>query len=333
MRDLVNNKVSVIIPAYNAENTIINLLNDLKKQTYCKNLLEIIIVNDGSKDRTSELCRNFCANNSNFILIDKENGGVSSARNKGLEIATGKFVTFFDSDDRCNKDIIKIMVSTMIKTNADLVCCGILEKNKDTVNIYGSDNDLLFNLGNSDLYVKFFNDYWLPVVWNKLYKRELIKESFVEDISYDEDTIFNLQYLKNVKNIACVKDSLYTYNINSENSLTSKGLKDIFDKSKITNPYRRELSCEIFKEDKCVWVACKKIIESIFLEAKYLFNNNIKTDKILSKITERLKDDEVQKSLSHYQELNLQDAVIKELIENRDYVGILNFAIFGFKEK
>ena len=175
MRDLVNNKVSVIIPAYNAENTIINLLNDLKKQTYCKNLLEIIIVNDGSKDRTSELCRNFCANNSNFILIDKENGGVSSARNKGLEIATGKFVTFFDSDDRCNKDIIKIMVSTMIKTNADLVCCGILEKNKDTVNIYGSDNDLLFNLGNSDLYVKFFNDYWLPVVWNKLYRRSCWK--------------------------------------------------------------------------------------------------------------------------------------------------------------
>ena len=326
-----NKKVSVIIPAYNAEKTIGKLLNALGNQTYSKEDLEVIIVNDGSIDATKDICSNFCATHSNFTLINKQNGGVSSARNVGLKYATGEYVTFFDSDDICANDIIEKMAKTMDQTGCDLVCCGIAEKSGGQVEKYGFKGNTLFDLKkDKDTYVKFFNAYWLPVVWNKLYKRDLITQGFVEGISYDEDTIFNLNYMEKVHKVACLKDDLYTYTKDSSASLTNKGLKNIFEKSRTTNPYRINLSKQIFNDDACVWVACRKLIKAIFQEVKYKYDNKCSKEEIINTLKERMQDEEVLNSFKHYKELTLQDAVIKDLFLNKKYKDIVVCAVNGF---
>ena len=110
-------KVSIIIPVYNVEKYLDKCLKSVLNQTY-KNI-EIIVINDGSTDNSLKICKKY--KDKRIVLIDKENGGVSSARNKGLELASGKYITFVDSDDWLELDAIENMVSFIEKENVDFV--------------------------------------------------------------------------------------------------------------------------------------------------------------------------------------------------------------------
>ena len=111
-------KVSIIIPAYNAEKTIKKCLNSVCNQTYEN--IEIIIVNDGSTDNSLDICEEYEKKDDRIIIISKENGGLSDARNKGIDIAKGKYITFIDSDDYVDLEFISIMVSNIEKNNSDI---------------------------------------------------------------------------------------------------------------------------------------------------------------------------------------------------------------------
>lgn len=327
-------KVSVIVPVYNSEEYLNSMLDCLVCQTYPKDLLEIIMVNDGSIDSSEQKCKEYCEKFTNFKLISQKNMGVSSARNTGLLASTGEYVTFLDSDDTFDKRYIELMAKGLEKTNADMVCCGIIEKINNVTNAYGYNQDKLFPITDEQSYVEFFNDYWLPVVWNKLYRKSLIKEYFKADISYDEDTIFNLYYLKNVKNILCINEKLYCYHIRDKgaSSLTALAKRSIFEKSKITNKYRINISKQIFKSKKAVFVACRKIIKAIFQEVKN--NNDAKMSKqqILSIASQRLKDEDVINSFSYFDVIFDCDVVIKDIIENHDLEKLYDCAINGFEK-
>lgn len=324
-------KVSIIVPIYNSEKYLKDLLDCLVGQTYPREYLEIILVNDGSTDSCEKICNEYCKKFSNFKLMSKQNGGISSARNAGLLASTGEYVTFLDSDDICDINYVKAMVKGLEKAGADLVCCGIIEKIDDKTNSYGYKKDKIFELTDEESYVDFFNDYWLPVVWNKLYKRDLILKKFEEGISYDEDTIFNLYYLKSVKRIVCIKEKMYTYFIRkNSNSLTSLGKKDIFEKSKITNKYRINLSKQIFKSKKAVYVACRKLIKAIFQEVQINYESKMEKGKILKIASQRLKDKEVKKSFSYFTIIFDQDKVIKDIIERHDLEKLYDCALNGF---
>lgn len=323
--------VSIIVSIYNSEKYLKDMLDCLACQTYPRDSLEIILVNDGSTDSSLGICQEYQSRFSNFKVVSKSNGGISSARNAGLKVASGKYVTFFDSDDTADLDYVQKMVDAIKKTNCELVCCGIKENIDDVINNYGYDEDKTFELEDESSYVDFFNDYWLPVVWNKMYKKELIDVLFDEGISYDEDTVFNLYYLKKVKKITCIKEKLYTYFIRkNSNSLTQQGKNNIFEKSRITNKYRITLSNEVFKSKRAVYVACRKLIKAIFQEVQYNVNNNLKKDEILKIIELRIEDEEVKKSFSYFTKIFDQDIVIKDIIENKDLEKLYDCAVNGF---
>lgn len=323
--------VSIIVSIYNSEKYLKDMLDCLAFQTYPREGLEIILVNDGSTDSSLDICQEYQSRFSNFKIVSKINGGISSARNAGLKVASGKYVTFFDSDDTADLDYVQKMVDAIEKTNCELVCCGIKEKIDDVINEYGYNEDKTFSIDNENAYVDFFNDYWLPVVWNKMYKKELIDVLFDEGISYDEDTVFNLYYLKKVKKITCIKEKLYTYFIRkNSNSLTQQGKNNIFEKSRITNKYRITLSNEVFKSKRAVYVACRKLIKAIFQEVQYNVNNNLKKDEILKIIELRIEDEEVKKSFSYFTKIFDQDIVIKDIIENKDLEKLYDCAVNGF---
>ena len=119
---MINKKVSIIVPVYNSEKTILRCLDSILNQTY-KNI-EIIIVDDGSTDNSYNLIKSRLNNDHRIKLIKKENTGVSDSRNNGLEITTGEYVTFIDSDDWIELNLIEKMVEVLEKENVDIVCCN-----------------------------------------------------------------------------------------------------------------------------------------------------------------------------------------------------------------
>ena len=113
--------VSVIVPVYNAEETLGCCVESILAQSYEK--LEIILVNDGSTDKSLEICQNFVNIDNRVVVIDKNKGGVSSGRNSGLRTSTGDFVQFVDADDTLKPNMTEKLVETILNTNADIVIC------------------------------------------------------------------------------------------------------------------------------------------------------------------------------------------------------------------
>lgn len=133
-------KVSVIIPVYNDEKYIATCIESATHQTY-KNI-EIIIVNDGSTDNSPNICENFTRTDSRITIIHKKNGGLSSARNAGLKIAKGEYITFLDSDDYLSQDFIKTALNACIETKSDIAVLKMMFVNEeDTQQHFDGDTD------------------------------------------------------------------------------------------------------------------------------------------------------------------------------------------------
>lgn len=115
--------VSVVVPIYNVEKYICECIDSILKQTY--EYLEIILVDDGSPDNCSKICDEYARRDNRIIVIHKENGGLSSARNAGINVATGKYIIFVDSDDTILLDMIQVLVRVAEEKNAEIVSCGI----------------------------------------------------------------------------------------------------------------------------------------------------------------------------------------------------------------
>lgn len=128
-------KISIVVPIYNVEKYLDQCVKSIINQTY-KNL-EIILVNDGSIDNSGKICDKYKRQDNRVIVIHKENGGSSDARNVGIQIATGKYIGFVDSDDYIEKDMYEFLYNNMINENADISCCNrfLLWSNKKQ--IYG----------------------------------------------------------------------------------------------------------------------------------------------------------------------------------------------------
>ena len=119
--------ISVIIPVYGVEKYIVQCLESVINQTY-KNL-EIIVFNDGTKDRSAEIAKEYAAKYSRIKVYDFKNGGLSVARNRGLEIAIGDYISYIDSDDWLDKKMYETLLDAAMKNDADMVKCGIIETN------------------------------------------------------------------------------------------------------------------------------------------------------------------------------------------------------------
>lgn len=224
---MIPNMISIIIPVYNKENTIGRCIESVQRQEYQD--VEIILVDDGSNDSSLEICRKYADKDQRIVIIEKKNGGVSSARNEGIKAATGEYIQFVDADDRISPELTKILYEQLTKYNAQLAICGFVEKCKDGSEIFRKpEKTVLTNVNKMERYVNgLFQNCFLQPCWNKLYVKKYIEKYFQREFSYGEDLLFNLEYLKKIQKIIFISEALYIYdNENSKNSLTAKYRED-----------------------------------------------------------------------------------------------------------
>lgn len=219
-RDRERNKklVSIIVPVYNKEKYLAKCLNSIINQTY-KNL-EIILINDASKDKSLEICKLYQKYDSRIVIIDKKkNEGVSAARNSGLDIARGDYIGFVDADDFIKGNMYEIMVKYIDTYNVDFVQCGAVIDGK---NFWYTDNDVTLFNNNDEIISHFISDYTVSSeVWNKLYKKEFIgNRRFDLKYSKNEDLLFVFDTVKEANKMLLTNRLLYYYEYGKDNSLT-----------------------------------------------------------------------------------------------------------------
>lgn len=207
--------ISVIIPIYNVEKYLQKCVESVLKQSLRD--IEVILVNDGSPDGCDQLIEDLKMKDSRVKTIYKENGGQSSARNAGLEIATGEYISFVDPDDWVEPNMYLKLYERISQTDSDLAICGrksYNEKGSIGTEIIPENRLIDFDLESKSEYIikNFFYPHTASSC-NKLYKRNVITRfglSF-KDVKYvgSEDTLFNYEYLCQIKKIVCLSDTLY----------------------------------------------------------------------------------------------------------------------------
>lgn len=227
--------VSIIVPAYNCIESLECCVGSIRQQTYTN--FELMLVDDGSTDGSGELCDKLAAEDTRIRVIHKPNGGVSSARNAGIDAATGGYITFCDSDDYLEPDYLEALIQAA-ESNPD---CGHIWCCFQTVTGYQKENAAPNYTSAKSLLCYTLQDYmslhemWLDAEpWNKLYRTDIVqtaKVRFPEDLSLGEDWLFNLAYIDASANekIVVVTKPLYNYMRGNDESLDSKYRKDLLD--------------------------------------------------------------------------------------------------------
>lgn len=232
-----NLEISTIIPTYNSQNYIKECIESILKQKFLPS--EIIIVDDGSKDNTLEICKEYEKKYKIIKIIRMPNNqGVSNARNAGIKIAKGNYIHFMDSDDTIENDMYSDFAEIIKKQSIDVVISGIkniyqknnkiiLEEPRDP-KLYNSPEDISNFL--KEICVSEGKIWALNVIWNKLYKKDIIETNnifFNTEINLGEDFIFNCNFFKNINSIKIINKSYYNYFRRDNNSLVSKFRTDI----------------------------------------------------------------------------------------------------------
>ena len=178
--------ISVIVPAYNVEKYIRECLVSLVEQTFRD--IEIVVVNDGSTDKTAQIIDEFARKDNRIKVITQENQGLSSARNRGIEQARGEYISFVDSDDWVDKDFLEKLYNTILKYNADISCASAIRKRKNSEKyrfLYKEEKEYT-TLKDKIKICKVPNCCY---VWNKLYQKSLIENIKFKKGVYFEDML------------------------------------------------------------------------------------------------------------------------------------------------
>ena len=232
----VNDLVSIIVPVFNAQKEVRRCLDSLKEQSYKE--IEVIIIDDGSTDESLNICKEYASVDKRVNVYHIDNQGVSSARNYGIDKATGKWIVFIDADDKLASDAVEIALSIIKDKEVDILCWnsyyetdGKLSKMNSFMpedKVYEHDELTKLSYGlycnNRD---EYYGDYF-RAVWGKLFKTSLIKDNrimFPSGIRIGEDALFLLECFNHADRVRLVNLFLYYYNYNAF-SVTGKYKKD-----------------------------------------------------------------------------------------------------------
>lgn len=217
---MVYDKISIIVPIYKVEDYLDRCISSIVNQTY-KNI-EIILVDDGSPDQCPNICDEWTKKDNRIIVVHKANGGLSDARNTGLNIATGEYIGFVDSDDFISKDMYQVLYNVLIDTNSDIVQCEYIKFTDDSL-INDNQPDCIINEYNvEEALFSLINENPLKqVVWNKLYKRRLFDDIRFEKNKLNEDEFFTYQIFAKANKISYINQALYYY-FSRETSIMGK---------------------------------------------------------------------------------------------------------------
>ena len=272
-------KVSVIIPIYNAEKTIEKTINSIINQTY--KYLEILCINDGSTDKTEKILKKLESKDDRIKIIFQENGGVSKARNTGIENASGKYICFIDADDYIQNDYIKECINILKVENSDLLCTSYMEGNKKI----SVEEKCIQNLNKKKIEEQILSSNYFNTVWAQILKANIIKENklrFNEKIIYGEDLLFNWDFISYAQKITYIDLPGYIYIYNQNGITQSSDIEKVLKKINDTfNVYKKFCRKENEEQIKNI------ILNKLNLNLRRLILNN---EKITYKqITEMLK--------------------------------------------
>ena len=214
--------ISIIVPIYNVEKYLPQCLDSIINQTY-KNL-EIILIDDGSTDNSGKICDKYKLLDNRIIVIHKSNGGLSDARNTGIKIATGDYISFVDSDDFIDKNMYTILFQKINTTNADIIWYNHYNYQSSNEisksSIFVQEKQYLLPKDNYKFQYDLLNKYHLiGYCWNKLYKKSIFNSILFPYNRKCEDGFILISLLNKANNIICIPNTLYYYR-NTPNSLS-----------------------------------------------------------------------------------------------------------------
>ena len=215
--------ISIVVPVYKVEKYLNNCIKSILMQTYEN--LEIILVDDGSPDKCPKLCDSIAKQDNRVKVIHKKNGGLSDARNVGLAIAKGKYITFIDSDDFIAKDMIEVLYNMCIKLQSDFAMCQKADCNDDdsiaTVEFDTSEIKYKTFEKKEKMYAYLVTNEIETTVWKKLYKSTLIKQFRFPKGKLHEDAFTTYLIIDKAEKIAVTNKIGYYYRNNPQSIMNS----------------------------------------------------------------------------------------------------------------
>ena len=286
-------KVSIVIPVYNVEKYLERCLFSIVNQTYKE--IEIILVNDGSKDNSGAICDQFVKKDSRAKVVHQENRGLSEARNTGLRNVTGDYVMFLDSDDWLEFDAIEFLLGQAISQNADMVVGGVfrtsnvVEHPKNTPVSY-----LLTQEEYAKRYFKIESQTIEYYVWNKLYRRKVVEGIEFPSGFFAEDVPTMFRYILNSQTIVVTDKIVYNYFINTS-GLTAKFTSKHFDVLKgwdLVCQYAKSSNNDRYKE----WAQINRYRADLALLTEIALSLDYKNIRIVHKVQIKSMIDELKKN-------------------------------------
>lgn len=214
--------ITVIVPVYNAEKYIRNCVESIQNQTYSD--FELILINDGSKDDSLIICNEFACTDQRIVVIDRDNGGASAARNAGLDVAKGSYITFVDSDDYVSCDYLRNLYLAAKEGDFDIVQCN-LKSTTDFGFRPGGNKFSKFDVSQITEEQALNKRMYKVTVWGKIYKKYIFDDfHFQEGIIYEDDASYYI-FIDRAKRIGLLDETLYYYFM-SDNSVMRNNKKE-----------------------------------------------------------------------------------------------------------
>ena len=246
--------VSIIVSVYNAEGTIGRCIDSILNQTYRE--YEAIILDDGSTDASGKICDEYAKKDSRIRVVHKENTGVSDTRNQGIAMARGEFLQFLDSDDWITPEATALFVHTAVEYQCDMVISDFYRVVGERVSQKGAieEDGLMDRAAYAEYMMQKPADFYYGVLWNKLYKKSVIEKYRItmdETISWCEDFMFNLEYMRHIRNVYAVKVPLYYY-VKTKGSLATQGnnMKKTIQMKRTVFKHYNDFYKEVFGEEE-----------------------------------------------------------------------------------
>ena len=219
--------ISVIVPVYNIEKYIARCIESIQNQTYRE--LEILLVDDGSTDSSGKICDEYAEKDERIQVIHRKNGGLSAARNTGIEVAKGEYIAFVDGDDWIDDTMYEEMAKLAKENTADFVACRYRCIYKD-YQIDGSTGKVTVYTQPLSMLIQYLKEDEAFLIqhaaWNKLYHRDLLGEDRFPEGKWYEDIVFSAKILSRVKTGIYLDNALYNYVCEREDSIMNAGMTE-----------------------------------------------------------------------------------------------------------
>lgn len=336
-------KLSIIVPIYNVEYYLENCINSILNQTFKE--FELILVNDGSPDNSIEICNKYKKKDDRIKVIDKENGGVSSARNAGIDIALGEYIAFVDPDDDIEINMYEELMNRAIKSNVDIVICSLnyinlIDKNVRQQIVWSNNENIIEKkeINNKIMYdiLNFREGYGIYTSVNKVYKRELFYNNdirFEVNRNHGEDARLNLILLTKVNSIYFTNKPLYNYYIRKRESLTTV-VRDNMYKYILDNKNFHDYLCNLYGYQHLMDKGRKNYLNNIFQYMNSISISRFKLRKKVKILNQIMNDDTFKNNIASYEYSYRYYKLLKLACRYRlSLIYIFLIKLLAFKEK